>query len=102
VAGGGRHDSAVLVVEVEVAAAAEAGEDVPSVRGSRGGNGCSASVSSVCGSSIRSVGPASPTQTVTIRPCASKVTEPQSALNSVDVTLMPRPSGPTPRYVSVW
>jgi hypothetical protein len=68
----------------------------PSVRGSRGGSVCSASVSSVRGSSIRSVGPASPTQTVTIRPCASNVTEPQSALNSVDVTWMSWPSGPTP------
>ena len=68
-----------------------------SVRGSRGGSDCSASVSSVFGSSIRSVGPASPTQTVTIRPWLSNVTEPQSALKNVDVTVVLRPSGPMPR-----
>ena len=70
---------------------------VARVRGSRGGSACAASVSSVSGSSMRSVGPAAPTQTVTIRPWVSNVTDPQSAVNSVDVIVVFLPTGPMPR-----
>ena len=37
-----------------------------------------------------------------MRPRESKVTEAQSAAWRVDVTLMPRPSGPGTAYESVW
>jgi hypothetical protein len=42
-----------------------------------------------------------PTQTVTIRPWLSNVTDPQSAVKNVEVTVVLGPSGPIPRYVSV-
>src|SRR2546430_3042504 len=61
-----------------------------------------ARVSSVFGSNMTRVGRRRPTQTVTIRPLLSKVTEPQSALWNVEARRMPRPSGPGPRLASVW
>src|SRR3954470_11585799 len=73
----------------------------------RGGRSCSASVSSVFGSSMKSPappapGPWSPTQTTTIRPRLSKVTDAQSAAWKADTRLTPLPSGPGPVLVSVW
>ena len=70
--------------------------------GVRFGSGISSIVSSEFGSMITSVGRRTPTQTVTMRPRESKVTEPQSAVFSVEVWRMPLPSGPRPRPASVW
>ena len=70
--------------------------------GWRRGSGISSIVSRVLGSITTSVGRIRPTQTVTIRPRESKVTEPQSAVFSVEVWRMRLPSGPRPREVSVW
>ena len=74
--------------------------------GWRGGRSYWASVSSVLGSSRCSpapfpLGPWTPTQTVTIRPLLSNVTEPQSAVCDADTRFMSRPSGPGSRLVSV-
>ena len=64
--------------------------------GWRRGSGISWIVASVLGSITTSVGRIRPTQTVTIRPCESKVTEPQSAVFSVEVCRMPLPERPQP------
>ena len=53
--------------------------------------------SSVTGSSSSSVGARMPTQIVTIRPRESNMTDPQSAIFSVERTDIPLPSGPGPR-----
>src|SRR3954468_12091669 len=47
-------------------------------------------------------GPWSPTQTVTIRPRLSKVTEAQSAEWNADRRWTPLPSGPGRTFASVW
>ena len=56
----------------------------------------------VFGSIIRSVAPTGETQTVTIRPRLSNVTDAHSAANIVLVTSGSRPSGPGVLLASVW
>ncbi len=70
--------------------------------GTRGGSGKLASVSSVRASSRNSFGPSRPTQTVTIWPRESNVTDAQSPSRNVSVRRMSRPSGPGPWWTSVW
>jgi len=64
--------------------------------GIRGGSGKNASVSSVRASSRSSFGPSSPTQTVSIRPRESNVTDAQTPSRNVERFSMSRPSGPGP------
>jgi len=59
-------------------------------------------VSSVFASSIVRTGWTTPTQTVTIRPRVSNVTDAQSAVCSVESVCMELPSGPVRTLVSVW
>jgi hypothetical protein len=70
--------------------------------GWRGGSGKAAITSSVSGSSMRSRGPSSPTQIVTMRPRLSKVCDPHSALWKLETRCMLRPSGPDQLFVSDW
>ena len=67
----------------------------------RGGSGKVASSSSVRALNIIRRGPWSPTQVVTIRPAASKVTDAQSATWKLELRFMSRPSGPNQRLRSV-
>jgi len=53
--------------------------------------------SSVRGSNTFRRGASMPTQIVTSRPFESKVTDAQSACSKVELTVIPRPSGPAPR-----
>ena len=70
--------------------------------GWRGGRSKLASWSRVRGSNSLSTGRWTPTQTVSIRPWLSKVTDAQSAFCEVESVSVSRPSGPSPFAASVW